>query len=486
MASALLDKILPTMPTAAVKTHHVCQVCGFSSPKWLGRCPSCGEWESLVEERLDPRGARRPSARSTVSVIPYVDIEEEALARLATGNKELDRTLGGGLVPGSLILLGGEPGIGKSTLLLQIADQLSCRRNRVLYVAGEESARQIRLRGDRLGVEGKELSLLAETNLEVILDAAGELRPCLLVIDSIQTVHSSVLESVPGSLAQIRECAGRLLSFAKRSQVAVFLIGHITKDGALAGPKTLEHVVDVVLYFEGERHQNQKLVRTVKNRFGPANELGVFEMSSRGLTPVDNPSRLFLSERVPSVSGSAVLCAVEGSRPVLVELQALVSQSSYSTARRMANGVDPNRVALLLAMLEKRLGLKLLGSDVFVNVAGGLSPSEPALDLPLVAAILSSLRNRPIDPDMAIFGEVGLLGEVRGVPHAQVRVKEARSLGFARVILPGANLPLPETVENIELIGISSISELLRGLDKTLPRAIQSERKDVEGCVERH
>ncbi len=451
------------MPTATVKTQHVCQSCGFASPKWLGRCPSCGEWESLVEERVSPRPSK-PLARAAETVA-YCEVEESALSRISTGNSELDRALGGGVVPGSLILLGGEPGIGKSTLLLQIADQLSRRERRVLYVAGEESARQIKLRGDRLGVRGEHLFLAAETNLEQIIEEARRLKPELLVIDSVQTVHSDQLDSVPGSLGQIRECAGQLMGYAKGTGVAVFLIGHITKEGALAGPKTLEHVVDVVLYFEGERHQNQKIVRAVKNRFGPANELGVFEMTGRGLEPVENPSRLFLSERVIAVPGSAVLCAIEGSRPVLVEIQALVSQSNYSTARRTANGVDPNRVALLLAMLEKRLGLKMLGSDVFVNVAGGLSPSEPALDLPLVAAILSSLRDRPVSPEVALFGEVGLLGEVRGVSHSHTRVKEAGNLGFHRVILPKANLPHPETFENIDVIGVESIVELVRALD---------------------
>ncbi len=459
------------MPTAAARTRHVCQSCGFTTSKWLGRCPSCGEWETLVEERAVPR--KRGSAKTAARAVPYAEVEEEPLRRFPSGDRELDRTLGGGVVPGSLILLGGEPGVGKSTLLLQVADRLGRSGRRVLYVAGEESARQIKLRGDRLGVAGDHLFLAAETDLDSILASARSLAPDLLVVDSVQTVHSAALESVPGSLGQIRECAGQLLAFAKSEEVAVCLIGHITKDGALAGPKTLEHVVDVVLSFEGERHQNQKIVRAVKNRFGPANELGVFEMTGRGLEPVDNPSRLFLSERVQSVAGSAVLCAMAGSRPVLVEIQALVSSSNYSTARRMANGIDPNRVALLLAMLEKRLGLEMLGSDVFVNAAGGLSPSEPAADLPLVAAILSSLRERPVPPETALFGEVGLLGEVRAVSSAATRVKEARNLGFCRVILPKSNLPLPESFENVELTAVESITELVRALDKNPSRALK-------------
>lgn len=450
------------MATATAKTLQVCQSCGYSSPKWLGRCPSCGEWNSFVEESV--RSEREPQRLSSGRVLPYSGVEEDRIQRIRTANPEFDRVLGGGIVPGSLVLLGGEPGIGKSTLLLQIADSLSRIGLTVLYVAGEESAQQIKLRGDRLGVEGARLHLAAETGLERILEQADQIRPGAMIVDSIQTVHTQKLESVPGSIGQIRECAGQLLAYAKRHHVPVFLIGHITKDGHLAGPKTLEHVVDVVLYFEGERHQNQKIVRAAKNRFGPANELGIFEMTGQGLMSVANPSAMFLSERASQVAGSVVLCAMEGSRPVLVELQALVSHSGYSTARRMANGVDPNRVSLLLAMMEKRLGLQLIGCDVYVNVAGGLSLVEPAVDLAMVAAIISSFRDVAVDPQTVLFGEVGLAGEARAVSFAHTRVKEARALGFETVVLPSTNLPLSEPVPGIRLLGVSSVGQYLEHL----------------------
>lgn len=449
------------MSTASLKIVNVCQSCGFRSPKWLGRCPGCGEWNSFLEEsdRPVPRLAASPPA------LGYAEIENQEITRIKTHNPEFDGVLGGGIVPGSLVLLGGEPGIGKSTLLLQIAESLSRRGLKVLYVAGEESAQQIKLRGDRLGVRGLHLFLAAETCLERIFQEAARLKPAVLVVDSIQTAYTEKLDSIPGSISQIRECAAQFLSFSKRENVPVFLIGHITKDGALAGPKALEHIVDCVLYFEGERHQNQKIIRAVKNRFGPANELGVFEMSGQGLLCVENPSRLFLSERPESASGSVVLCALEGSRPLLVELQALVSQSTYSTARRMSNGVDPNRVSLLLAMLEKRLGLHLLGSDVYVNVAGGLSLTEPAVDLAIVAAILSSFQNRPLPPKTVVFGEVGLGGEIRAVNVAHTRVKEAQAMGFETVVLPAGNLPLAEPVKRLRLKGMASVADYLRELD---------------------
>ncbi len=450
------------MATATAKTLHVCQSCGYSSPKWLGRCPGCDEWNSFAEERTrSPRRAQRLSAGPAVA---YQRIEEDRIRRIETANPEFDRVLGGGIVPGSLVLLGGEPGIGKSTLLLQIADSLSQIGLKVLYVAGEESAQQIKLRGDRLGVDGSGLFLAAETGLERIFEQADQVAPDAMIVDSIQTVHTEKLDSVPGSIGQIRECAGQLLAYAKRNHVPIFLIGHITKDGHLAGPKTLEHVVDVVLYFEGERHQSQKIVRAVKNRFGPANELGIFEMTGQGLVSVANPSALFLTERASQVAGSVVLCALEGSRPVLVELQALVSRSNYSTAKRMANGVDPNRVSLLLAMLEKRLGLQLVGCDVYVNVAGGLSLVEPAVDLAMVAAIISSFRDVALAPQTVIFGEVGLAGEARAVSFAHTRVKEARAMGFETVVLPAGNLPLSEAVPGLRLVGVSSVGQYLEHL----------------------
>lgn len=447
------------MAKVSAKTLFVCSACGAASVKWLGRCPSCGEWDSLVEERV---GAP-PSPRSgeTEQAIPYAVVGEQVFDRRTTGNREFDRVLGGGIVRGSVVLLGGEPGIGKSTLLLQVAELLSTMDERVLYVAGEESARQIKMRGDRLGIQGANLFISPETCMETVFAEVERLQPTVLIVDSIQTVYTETFESVPGSIGQIRECAMQFLSYAKKTHVPTFLIGHVTKEGNLAGPKALEHIVDVVLYFEGDRHHNQKLVRTVKNRFGPANELGIFEMTSRGLESVENPSGLFLSERAEDVSGSVVLCAMQGSRPVLVELQALVSQTNFSTGRRTSNGVDPNRVSLLLAMLEKRAGFHLLGSDVFINIAGGLTVAEPAIDLALVGAVVSSFGDVALPASTVIFGEVGLAGEVRSVSFPHVRVKEAANMGFERVLLPKGNLPLSESTKGVKLDGVGSIGEFL-------------------------
>ncbi len=448
------------MSPAPLKHLHVCSECGYQSPKWFGRCPSCGDWNALVEEKVSTSGKSGPA----VPAHAYAEIQGRGLQRMKTGNSEVDRTLGGGIVPGSLILLGGEPGIGKSTLLLQVAESLSNRGRPVLYVAGEESVEQIRLRGDRLQVKGKRLYLLGETCLERILEQIESLGPSVVIVDSIQTVFSEATESIPGSVSQIRDCAAELLGFAKREGVPVLLIGHITKDGALAGPKALEHIVDVVLYFEGTRHRNEKIVRAVKNRFGPSNELGIFEMSSRGLRCVENPSRLFLSQRSEQVSGSAVTCTMEGSRPVLVEVQALVSQSGFSAARRMTDGVDANRVALLLAMLEKRLGLDLLGSDVYINVAGGFSLTEPGVDLAIVAAIVSSLGNHPLPESTVVFGEVGLAGEIRAVSFPRNRIKEASMMGFRNLILPANSLPLSEPVRGVSLRGVATVGECLQAI----------------------
>lgn len=445
------------MISVSKKSVHVCQSCGFSSPKWLGRCPQCDEWDSLVEERAKSAGAPAGDA----GAVPYLEVDSQAVARISSGNPEFDQVLGGGIVPGSLILLGGEPGIGKSTLLLQVAEGLSDRGRTVLYVAGEESAEQIRLRGERLGIDGNRLLLAPETCIESLIEEALRLKPGVVVVDSIQTVYSQKLDSVPGSVGQIKECTAQLHKLAKGGTVPVFLVGHITKDGALAGPKVLEHIVDTVLYFEGDRHQNHKIVRAVKNRFGPANQLAIFQMTNQGLRCVENPSQVLLAERAREVSGSAVLCAMEGTRPVLVEIQALVSQSNYGTGRRTTSGVDPNRVSLLVAVLEQRAGLQLLGSDVYVNVAGKLVLSEPAVDLAILAAVVSSFRDQPLSGDTAVFGEVGLAGEVRGVNLAQARVKEAANLGFSKAVLPRSNLPLNDLVGEVELIGISSVSEYL-------------------------
>src|SRR5919112_1332545 len=381
------------------KTVFACQECGAQSPKWLGRCPECGAWNTLVEERALPAtvaAEKRYSLAAAAGPQLYADIDTVIAERLSTGIGEFDRVLGGGIVPGSLILIGGEPGIGKSTLLLQAAAHFAKTAGPVLYSSGEESEHQIKSRGERLGIERAPLYILAETCLERILEEIARLRPALVIVDSVQTVFSLKFQSAPGSIGQVREAATQLLFAAKGQNVPTFLVGHVTKDGSLAGPKALEHVVDTVLYFEGERHHSHRIVRAVKNRFGAVSELGVFEMTAGGLRPVPNPSRMFLAERPANAPGSAVLCSVEGARPIFVEVQALVSTSTYGTARRMANGVEQQRISLLLAVLEKRAGLNLIGDDVFVNVAGGMSVDEPASDLGVLAAIASSVRNRVI------------------------------------------------------------------------------------------
>jgi len=449
------------------ETIFACQNCGHQSRKWLGKCPECGEWNSLVEER--ERSTKKGTTRNgfklrDVTAIAYSEIESQDETRISSGVTEFDRVLGGGLVPGTLVLIGGDPGIGKSTLMLQVADRLSSNgagNNAVLYVSGEESERQIKLRGERLRIEAKNLFLLPETNLENIFHEVERLNPAAIVVDSIQTVFSAMIESAPGSVSQVREAAHQFLLLAKNRTIPVFLIGHITKDGSIAGPKALEHIVDTVLYFEGERHHNHRIVRAVKNRFGAANEIGVFEMTGAGLVPVANPSQMFLQERPHNVAGSVVTACMEGTRPLLVEIQALVSETKYGTGRRMTQGVDQNRVALLMAMLEKRLGLQMLGDDVFVNIAGGLEVDEPAVDLGVVAAITSSFRNIPIDAHTTVFGEVGLTGEVRGTTQAAVRAREAQALGFKKIVMPGSNKTGLERLLGVDVVGVKSVEEAL-------------------------
>jgi DNA repair protein RadA/Sms len=454
-----------------VRTVFACQACGFESSKWLGRCPDCGEWNSLAEERQEiapPPGKGRPDQLTLPPVAsqpkPWdaIDVSEEL--RVPSGIDEFDRVLGGGLVPGSLVLIGGEPGIGKSTLLLQVAHLLGRTHGSVLYVSGEESEKQVKLRGERLGIRGGGLLLLAETSLERILEHVEATRPAALVVDSVQTVFSAKFPSAPGSISQVREVATQLLFLAKGRGITTFLIGHVTKDGSLAGPKSLEHIVDTVLYFEGEKRQHHRIVRAVKNRFGAVSELGVFEMTGAGLKPVANPSALFLAERQAGSPGSAVVCTIEGSRPMLVEVQALVSPTSFGTPRRMSLGIDPNRTNLLLAVLEKRVGLELLGDDVFVSVAGGLEVDEPAADLGVAAAIASSFRNRALPPHTVVFGEVGLGGEVRGAGQSALRVREAVQMGFTRCVLPARNVP-DDVDPGIRLIGVNTLEEALDRLD---------------------
>ena len=451
------------------KTVFACQECGAQSQKWLGRCPECGAWNSFVEERAAveaPGGASadassRYSLAATAGPQLYADIDTVVAERLTTGIGEFDRVLGGGVVPGSLVLIGGEPGIGKSTLLLQAAAHFAQTFGPVLYSSGEESEHQIKSRGERLGIAPAPLYILAETCLERILEEIARLKPSFLIVDSIQTVFSLRFQSAPGSIGQVREAATQLLFAAKGQNIPTFLVGHVTKDGNIAGPKALEHIVDTVLYFEGEKHHAHRVVRAVKNRFGAVSELGVFEMTGAGLRAVPNPSQLFLAERPANVPGSAVLCCVEGSRPMLVEIQALVSTSTYGNARRMTSGLDQNRLSLLLAVLEKRAGLNLIGEDVFVNVAGGLSVDEPAADLGMVAAIASSVRNRPIAGATAVFGEVGLAGEVRGISQASLRVREAAQMGFTRCIVPQGNCAREDAPDGLELVEVKSVAEAL-------------------------
>ena len=449
------------------ETIFVCQNCGNQARKWLGKCPECGEWNSLVEERSRPAAKGRASngfKMREVAAVAYEQIESQDDARIPSGVAEFDRVLGGGIVPGTLVLIGGDPGIGKSTLLLQVADQLSASGAVVLYVSGEESERQIKLRGERLGIRARNLYLLPETNLENIFHEIERLKPAAIIIDSIQTVFSAVIESAPGSVSQVREVAHQFLLLAKNLTIPVFLIGHVTKDGSIAGPRALEHIVDTVLYFEGERHHNHRIVRATKNRFGAANEVGIFEMTGAGLVAVANPSQLFLQERPQNAVGSVVTACMEGTRPLLVEVQALVSSTKYGTGRRMTQGVDSNRVALLIAMLEKRSGMQLIGDDVFVNIAGGLEVDEPAADLGVVAAIASSFKNVPIDPTTAVFGEVGLTGEVRGTMQPVVRAREAQALGFKKIVIPASNTTGLERLLGVRVVGVRSVEEALEEL----------------------
>jgi len=442
-------------------SYYECQACGYSSPKWLGRCPDCGAWNSMVEGRRPDPG--RPASRTAAMPVEPVRLDRlaaESAPRISTGNAEFDRVLGGGVVPGSLVLLGGEPGIGKSTILLQVGRQLQARGRRVLYVSGEESAGQIKMRAERLDPGGDDMQVLAESNLEAILAAVESARPTDLVIDSVQTTLSDALDSAPGSVSQVRHVAQCLLTLAKSSGIPVFLVGHVTKDGSLAGPKVLEHIVDTVLYFEGERHHNHRIVRAVKNRFGAANELGIFEMTSRGLVAVRNPSNLFLRERGAAPPGSAVVCTLEGTRPMLVEVQALVVATQYGTGRRISAGFDDSRLSLLAAMMEKSMSMPLGACDIYVNVAGGLRIDDPASDLAVFTAVWSSYCNRAPAPGTVLFGELGLSGEVRPVGQAHVRVREAVAMGFARCVLPAGNLPLLETISGAELVPIRAVGEL--------------------------
>lgn len=444
-----------------IMTLYVCQNCGYQSPKWLGKCPDCSAWNSLVEEVKSKAKGSSPTHPAGAAPVSISDVAGEAEERLSCGIAEFDRVLGGGLVTGSVVLIGGDPGIGKSTLLLQVMDHLARSAGPVLYVSGEESARQTRLRGERLGIRAKELLLLAETALETVMAQIDAVAPRAVVIDSIQTMYAPGLESAPGSVSQVRECAGRLMVAAKRSAIPTFIVGHVTKDGSIAGPRVLEHMVDTVLYFEGDRGHAFRILRAVKNRFGSTNEIGVFEMKEGGLCEVRNPSEIFLAERPLGVSGSAVITTIEGSRPLLVELQALVTPSSLGVPRRTTLGVDANRLALLVAVLEKKVGLHMAGQDIFLNAAGGARISEPAADLGMVAALASSHLDKVIDPQTVIIGEVGLAGEVRAITQPETRVREAAKLGFTRAVIPAGSLKQVTAVKGMEVIGVKSVEEAL-------------------------
>ncbi|MDR0928264.1 MAG: DNA repair protein RadA [Oscillospiraceae bacterium] len=449
------------------KTLFVCAECGQESARWLGKCPGCGAWNTLHEQEAPapalsqtgkplkrPGGAGKPPQR-------LHEIDDAAQQRRSCGIDELDRVLGGGIVEGSVMLVGGDPGIGKSTLLLQACGHLADAGGKVLYVTGEESARQIKLRARRLGVAAENLWVLAENALDDIEAQFLQLSPDFVVIDSIQTVYRPELAAAPGSVSQVRECAALLIRLAKTTGCAMCLVGHVTKEGAIAGPRVLEHMVDAVLYFEGDRQHAWRVLRAAKNRFGSVNEIGLFEMQTNGMVPVENPSELLLSRRAQAASGSVITCAMEGLRPMLVDVQALVSRTPFGMPRRTADGLDGARVALLLAVLEKRLGLRLYDQDVYVNVAGGLSLSEPAADLPLLLAVASSLRDKVLPRGLVVFGEVGLLGEVRAVAHAERRLAECARLGFTSCVLPRENLRNLRAPEGIALHGVDTVAQAL-------------------------
>jgi DNA repair protein RadA/Sms len=433
-----------------------CQSCGHTSPKWLGKCPDCGEWNSFAEEEAR---VSKLSRRKTARPVSLDEIASSSGSRHSTGIRELDRTLGGGVVAGSVVLIGGDPGIGKSTLVLQSLTGLT-GLGTVLYVSAEESPEQVKIRAERLGIISRKIILLPETSLEGILSVAREVKPRLIIVDSIQTIFSLELPSAPGSVGQIRECATKLMFHAKKQNVPLFIIGHVTKEGAIAGPKVLEHIVDTVLYFEGDKGNPFRILRAVKNRFGSTNEIGVFEMMDTGLKEVDNPSQLFLSERPVNVPGSVVTVSLEGTRPLLVEVQALASASSFGVPRRTAIGVDYNRINLLVAVLEKRLGMHMGTMDIYVNVVGGLKINEPAIDMGIVAAVASSFRNRPIDTGVFAFGEVGLSGELRAISQADVRINEALKLGFKKGIVPESNANAA-AFPGMEVTGVKTVEEAI-------------------------
>lgn len=440
-----------------------CSSCGYESKKWMGQCPACGEWNTFSEEavaRVSSKASVGAAARGNVKAVSLSEIQSDEEIRMDTGFTELSRVLGGGIVPGSLILVGGDPGIGKSTLILQTAANMTAAGKKVIYISGEESLRQIKLRADRVGSISDGLKFMSETNIDLITEVLEREKPDLAVIDSVQTMYTSEAQSVPGSVTQVRECAQRMMMCAKTNEIACFLVGHVTKEGTVAGPRVLEHIVDTVLQFESGDQFGYRLLRSAKNRFGSTNEIGVFEMSSEGLKEVKNPSEYLLEGRPKNATGAVVTCLIEGSRPMLMEVQGLAAETQYGLARRQANGIDYNRFTMLLAVLSKRCGLNLSNMDAYVNIAGGMKVTQPSADLAVVASVISSFKNIAVAEDTVIFGEVGLSGEVRSVPQVNERIKEAVKLGFKRVILPKVNLKGLKNYDGIELCGINFISEL--------------------------
>lgn len=450
---------------AKTKTKFICQTCGYESPKWMGKCPGCAAWNTMTEEMehvVKTRGGHFAKSVKKERPISITQVETTNDPRIRTPYQEFNRVVGGGIVPGSLVLVGGDPGIGKSTLLLQISYALSNMKHKVLYVSGEESVKQTKLRADRLGTLSDQLYVLCETNMEAIQEAIEEIEPDCLIVDSIQTVYDPQVTSAPGSVSQVRESTGLLMRIAKVKGIATFVVGHVTKEGTIAGPRMLEHMVDCVLYFEGDRHHTYRMLRAVKNRFGSTNEMGIFEMAENGLKEVNNPSELFLSERPVGASGSSVLASIEGTRPVLVEIQTLVSPTNFPSPRRTATGFDYNRLSLIIAVLEKRNGLQLQHYDAYVNVAGGAKIDEPAADLAVAVSIASSFRDRATKPFDVVIGEIGLTGEVRAVSRLEQRVNEAKKLGFKRVIVPEHSLKGWKPVNGIELIGVRTVADALQ------------------------
>lgn len=453
------------MAKGKTSTVFFCQSCGYESPKWMGQCPGCREWNTFVEETVEKKSAAKAHERRAAGgPVCLSSIETKDEERVTTRMQELDRVLGGGIVPGSLVLVGGDPGIGKSTLLLQVCQKLADDGHEVLYISGEESLKQIKLRAERIGQFSDKLRLFCETNLELIGDTIRSSKPEVVIIDSIQTMYNEDVSSAPGSVSQVRESTSVLMQLAKGLGISIFIVGHVTKEGTVAGPRVLEHMVDTVLYFEGDRHASYRILRAVKNRFGSTNEIGVFEMRETGLTEVENPSQFMLNGRPEEASGSIVACSMEGTRPILLEIQALVARSQLAMPRRTAAGMDYNRVSLLLAVLEKRLNLHLSGSDVYVNIAGGIRINEPAIDLGVVLAIVSSSRDQAIDEKVLAFGEVGLSGEVRAVSQAAQRVQEAKKLGFTTVILPEVCREQIGEVKGVRLIGVRSVGDAVQAI----------------------